>query len=101
VPYFVYFATSVELAAGTYWLAVEATGGANIGLSYCVFYSAGFRAGSPMGGDSLTYATCTQTPTSTGDWTTTDTTQAFIGLIIDGISDGAGGGGESFHAFVG
>jgi hypothetical protein len=96
-----HFSTSVELAAGTYWLAAEATGGANIGLAYCDFPTAGWRDGSPMGGGSMTYATCTQTPTSTASWTVTDTRQAFIGLLFDGISDGAGGGGgETSHTFA-
>lgn len=97
------FASSVELAAGTYYLAVEATGSANIGLATCTFPDASWRAGSPLGGADFVYATCTQAPTGTGDWTVTDTKQCFLGLIIDGIDDGAGGGGgggETSHVFA-
>jgi hypothetical protein len=102
-PISVYFSTPATLAPGTYYLAVEATGGSTIGLAYCDFPSAGFRAGSPMGGDALTYATCTQTPANTGSWTLTTTRQAFIIPIIDGQDDGAGsggGGGETAHVFA-
>jgi len=96
------FSSAVELPAGTYWLAAEATGGANLNVPYCVFPAADFRAGSPMGGGMMTYATCTQTPAGTGDWTLTDTRQSFMGLVVDGIEDGAGGsgGGETSHVFA-
>ena len=103
-PISVYFSTPATLAPGTYYLAVEATEGSNIGMTYCDFPSAGFRAGSPMGGDALTYATCTQTPANTGSWTLTTTLQAFIIPLIDGQDDGAGsgggGGGETAHVFA-
>lgn len=96
-----YFTTSIELPAGTYYLAAEATGGANIGLAYCDFTSADWLGASPMGGDAVVYATCTQTPANTASWTTTSTRQAFIGMIIDGIeSGGGGGGGETSHVFA-
>ena len=104
-PYLNYhlFASSIELAAGTYYLAVEATGSVNIALATCTFPDASWRAGSPLGGADFVYATCTQAPTGTGDWTVTDTKQCFLGLIIDGIDDGAGGGGgggETSHVFA-
>lgn len=103
-PYVAYymFATSVELPAGTYYLAAEATSGSDIRIFSATFYSAAWRAGSPMGGDRLTYSTCTQTPTSTASWTDDATKQAFMGLIIDGIESGGGGGGggETSHVFA-
>lgn len=88
-----FFATPVELTPGDYFIAVEATGGANIQLQGIQFPSADWRAGSPHGGADFVYASCTQPPTALADWTITTTQQAFVGLICDGVSDGAGGGG--------
>jgi hypothetical protein len=87
------FNSSVELTSGTYYLAVEATGASNLSVYSATFASAEWRDGSPMGGSTLTFSRCTQTPTSTASWTDDTTKQAFMGLMIDGISDGAGGGG--------
>jgi hypothetical protein len=86
-----FFSSSIELPAGSYYLAVEATGGANIAIGYCDFPTADWREGSPMGDGKMTYATCTQ---PAGTWTTTTTRQAFIGLIVDGIEGGGGGSGS-------
>lgn len=94
------FTSSVELAAGTYWLAVEATTGTSIGLSTITFVSSTWRSGSPFGADKITYAACTQTPTNTGSWTVTETKQAMLGLIIDGVDDGASSGGQTAHVFM-
>lgn len=93
------FSSSVELAAGTYWLAIEATSGTNVGISTITFVSSTWRSGSPFGADKITYAACTQTPANTGSWTVTETKQAMIGLIIDGIESG-GGGGQTAHVFM-
>lgn len=95
------FSSSIELAAGTYWIAIEATSGSNIGLSTITFVSSTWRSGSPFGADKITYAACTQTPANTGSWTVTETKQAMIGLIIDGIDDGTStGGGTTAHVFM-
>lgn len=94
------FTSSVELAAGTYWLAVEATTGTNIGIATITFASSTWRSGSPFGADKITYAACTQTPANTGSWTVTETKQAMLGLIIDGIDGGASSGGQTAHVFM-
>jgi hypothetical protein len=93
------FSSPVELATGDYYLAVEATTTTNIGIGSITFSDARWRSASPIGGADFCYTSCTQTPTSTGSWTTTPTKQAFIGLIVDGIE--GGGGGETSHVFIG
>lgn len=102
-PYIAYydFSAPVELPAGTYYLAVEATTGSDLRVFSCTFLDSGWRLGSPLDG-SMVYATCTQTPTSTASWTETATDQAFMDLIIDGIESGGGGGGggETSHVFA-
>lgn len=92
------FSSSIGLQPGTYYLAIEATTATTIGLSTMTFPNANWRAGSPLGSDKITYSSCTQTPTGTGSWTDTTTKQAFIGLIIDGVDDGAGG--QTAHVFM-
>lgn len=93
------FTGSANLTSGTYWLALEATTATGIGLSTMTFPNAQWRNASPLGGGSLTYATCTQTPTSTGSWTVNTSKQAFLAPIFDGFE--AGGGGETSHVFIG
>lgn len=95
------FSSSVELPAGTYYLAIEATAATVIGISTITFVNSTWRSGSPLGDGKITYTTCTQPPTGTGSWTDTDTKQVVMGLIIDGIDDGVGsGGGETSHIFM-
>ena len=93
------FTGSTNLTPGTYWLALEATTATGIGLATMTFPNAQWRNGSPLGGGSLTYATCTQTPTSTGSWTVNTTKQAFLAPIFDGFE--VGGGGATSHVFIG
>lgn len=85
-----HFASSIELEAGTYYAAIEATG-ATIALGVMTFTSDKWRQGSPHGGAAFAHASCTQTPSGVGSWTVTNTKQAFVGLIVDGISSGGGG----------
>ena len=94
------FASKVELSPGNYYLAVEATSGTNLAVYSCQFPSSSWRHGSPMGGGTMQMASTTQTPSSTGDWTLDDTSQVFMGLIVDGIESGGGGGGQTAHTFV-
>lgn len=92
------FSSSIELQPGTYYLAIEATTATNIGISTITFVNSTWRSGSPLGADKMTYSSCTQTPTGTGSWTDTTTKQVVMGLIIDGLDDGAGG--QTAHVFM-
>lgn len=92
------FASSVTLEPGTYYVAVEATSGTNIGLGVITFPSGTWRAGSPFGGADVVYSGSTNAPTGTGSWTDTTTKQAMLALLIDGIDDGAGG--QTAHVFM-
>lgn len=92
------FSSSVTLEPGTYYAAVEATSGTNIGLGVITFPSATWRAGSPFGGADVVYTGATNTPTGTGSWTDTTTKQAMVSLLIDGVDDGAGG--QTAHVFM-
>jgi hypothetical protein len=83
------FTSAVELNPGTYYIAVEATSGTNIGLGVITLYDSTWRAGSPFGGADVVYSTCTQTPASTGSWTDSTNKQAMISLLIDGIDNGS------------
>jgi hypothetical protein len=83
------FTSAVELNPGTYYIAVEATSGTNIGLGVITLYDSTWRAGSPFGGADVVYSTCTQTPSSTGSWTDSTNKQAMISLLIDGIDNGS------------
>jgi hypothetical protein len=83
------FTSAVELNPGTYYIAVEATSGTNIGLGVITLYDSTWRAGSPFGGADVVYSTCTQTPSSTGSWTDATNKQAMISLLIDGIDNGS------------
>jgi hypothetical protein len=98
-----YFSASVDLAVGTYYLAVEATGG-TIGIATMTFQSSpiSLRGSSPLGGATMAFATCTQTPSSTASWTVNLNKQAFIAPIFSGseIGGGAGTGGETSHVFA-
>lgn len=89
------FSSSIELAASSnYYLGIEATTGSNITVHGVEFANSDIRRASPFGSSACQLATCTQTPASTGDWTLTATSQIFAGLLIDGLDDGAGGGGS-------
>lgn len=92
------FSSSVILEPGTYYVAVEATSGTNIGLGVITFPSATWRDGSPFGGADVVYSAATNTPTGTGSWTDTTTKQSMISLLIDGVDDGAGG--QTAHVFL-
>lgn len=95
------FSSPVELATGDYYLALEATTTTSIGIASMSFSNERWRSASPLGGADFCYTSCTQTPTGTGSWTTTTTKQAFIGLIVDGLDNGVGGGGgETSHIFM-
>ena len=99
-----YFSSSVDLAVGAYYIAVEATG-STIGLATMTFPSSPYslRASSPLGGASMVFSSCTQPPTSTASWTNTSNKQAFLTPIFSGseIGGGAGGGGgETSHVFA-
>jgi hypothetical protein len=86
------FATPYELAAGTtYYLAIRPTTTTASTLSYYVVSAAGHVA--TFGGtDAMNYIT----RLDQGSWASATTTRKFpVGLIIDKIDDGAGGGGGS------
>jgi len=97
-----YFSASVDLAVGTYYIAVEATG-STIGIATMTFPSSPYQlvGSSPLGGATMAFVTCTQTPSSTASWTITTNKQAFIAPIFSGSELGGGGaGGETSHVFA-
>lgn len=93
-----YFSAPVDLSPGTtYYLVVEAVSG-TLGIATMTFANANYRSGSPLGGDSLTYAT----RTSGGVWSTTSTKQTFIAPILTAFDTGGNViGGETSHVFIG
>ena len=93
-----YFSAPVDLSPGTtYYLVVEAVAG-TLGIGTMTFANANYRSGSPLGGDSLTYAT----RTSGGVWSTTSTKQTFLAPILTAFDTGGGVvGGETSHVFIG
>lgn len=97
-----YFSSSVDLAVGNYYIAVEATG-STIGLATMTFPTSPYNliGSSPLGGMSMFFASCTQTPTSTASWTLNSSKQAFITPIFSGSEiGGSAGGGETSHVFA-
>lgn len=98
-----YFPTSVDLAVGNYYIAMEATG-TTIGLATMTFPSSIYGpliGSSPLGGKSMIFASCTQTPTSAASWTLDGSKQAFLTPIFSGYEiGGAAGGGETSHVFA-
>lgn len=92
------FTESKVLRPGTYYLAIEATTATSIGISSITLVDSSWRSGSPLGRDKITYTSCTQTPTGTGSWTPNTAKQVVMGLIIDGVDDGAGG--QTAHVFM-
>ena len=88
------FSSSITLEPGTYYAAMIATGGSNIGLTSITFPSESWRAGSPFGGADVVYVDAAATPSGGGGWSFTsafsedEAKQAMISLLIDGIDDG-------------
>jgi hypothetical protein len=90
------FPTAVELDPGTYYIAVSGrTHTSNTVTMYSAsFPSSYWRKASPMGGTDVVYVSSNSTTGGGAPvWTTVDTRQAFIGLLVDGVDDGAAGGG--------
>jgi hypothetical protein len=96
------FDQPVNLNAGTYYIAVSGGGTNNTTMYYASFNSSFWRMASPMGGTDVCYVSSNIAGDGNPSWTTVDTRQAFIGLLIDGIDDGAqtGGGGETSCVFA-
>lgn len=79
------FDTSVTLSAGgTYYLAVKPTSGSNVPLYYYDAPSADAAAACSLGYWSAR--------TDAGSWSDTTTRVPYIGLVVDAMDDGAGGG---------
>lgn len=85
------FTASVDLAADTdYWLVCRPTTATNFSLYSFNAASATLLTNTfPWAAQGSTASN----PTGTGSWTTSTTEQYALGLIVDGIDDGAGGGG--------
>lgn len=87
-PYYAYFTTSQELDADTfYYMALKPTS-----ASSDTFYSTDVSSAAVLdqlqGGQNFHWAQ----QTNAGGWTPTTTRRPVMGLLIDGIDDGAGGG---------
>lgn len=83
------FASSVTLAANTWYRLVASVSGASTRFSYLDVAAAAELAAAPGGADVY------QTVSAGASWTDTTTRQPQMGLVIDGLDDGAGGGGSS------
>lgn len=101
------FPTPVTLNPGTYFLAVSgASHTSNTATMYSASFASSFwRQASPMGGTDVTYVSSNTFSGGAPVWTTKNERQAFIGLLIDGVDDGAqtgggGGGGETSFAYI-
>lgn len=83
--------TQVLSANTVYRLVLEPTSTTNIGLNELDVSAAAVM--NALHGGSLFYHTSAKNPTGTGSWTNTTTKRPYLGLILDGFDDGAGGGG--------
>jgi hypothetical protein len=102
------FPTPVTIDPGTYFLGLSCsvpTGGVST-IYTALFTENIWREASPFGGADVVYAyTSTGAPTGINSWSTVNTRQNFVGLMIDGVDDGAqtgeggGGGGETSSIF--
>ena len=86
------FTTPVTLLAGTtYRLILEPTSATNIIIRDFDCASVGVMAAMPGGASH--YHTSAKDPTGTGSYTDVTTKWPCMGLIVDGVDDGAGSGG--------
>lgn len=97
---FVEFDTSVDLDADTYYrLVISPTSATALSFYYMTFQSASFQALMPMGNDF--HFTTAKDPNDDTDWTNYDENHGslwrtpIMGLIVDGIDDGASVGGTT------
>lgn len=97
----VLFDQPVNLNAGTYYLAVSGGGGSTVGMYYASFSSSFWRMASPMGGTDVVYVS-SNASSGNPNWDTVNTRQTFIGLLVDGVDDGASAatGGETSSVFA-
>lgn len=96
IPYFVSFSSSVTLTADTfYYLSVKPTSGSSISIySYDVPSNAAL--------DQICSKNAYYSARSdAGAWSDTDTRWPVMGLVIDGIDDGAGGSGGGGGHIIG
>jgi hypothetical protein len=101
------FPTPVTIDPGTYFLGVSCS---TPTPGFSTLYAATFteslwREASPFGGKDVVYAyTPDGAPTDINSWNIVEDSQIFVGLMIDGVDDGAqtggGGGGETSFAYV-
>lgn len=89
VYFHVQFASQVSLSASTYYYLAVKPGASSVTLQEFSVSAAGVLD-QMAGGQDFHFAS----RTDAGSWSATTTTRPFMGLIIDGIDDGAGGGGS-------
>jgi len=91
------FATSVTLTAGaTYRLVLKPTTGSSV-----VLYDADVESSARLQAMATGVNWYGTSRTNAGAWTDTDTTVAFLGLIVDGVDTTVGSGGGGAFTFVG
>lgn len=92
-PYFAHFSSPVTLnaSASKYYLAMKP--GASSVSMYYVDHGAEAQKNQLSGGTNWEYISA-KDPSGTGSWTASATRYPLMGLLIDGI-DGGGGGGQS------
>ena len=87
-----YFPASQELLANTNYRLTALPGASSIGLAEFTVNAAAIM--DAFSGGQACHLT---TRADAGAWTQTTTQRPIMGLIIDGLSDGAGGGGMIVH----
>lgn len=75
----------------TYRVGVEPSSGTSLSVYDFTVSAAAFMDAFDLGQNF--YKTTAKNPAGTGDWTNTTTQRVFMGLIIDQLDDGVGGGG--------
>ena len=92
--HFIEFTATVDLTANTFYrLVVVPTSVTNLSINYASLVSADQMAAQPLGADF--HYTTANNPNDDTDWTNYNSGTfrvPFMGLFIDGLSDGAGGG---------